>query len=82
MMNDERVATGYLLSSSLMERSDADQIIENFSWANMLLMMFYIHAGPMPKIETVADFKKAVSDFNDSIQALELPKPEGRKDEL
>lgn len=82
MMNDERMATGYLLSGSLMDRPDANQIIENFSWANMLMMMFYIHASPMQKIETVADFKKAVSDFNESIQALELPELEGRKDEL
>ena len=82
MMNDERVATGYLLNGSLMDRPDADQIIENFNWANMLLMLFYIHAGPVPKIQTVADFKKAVSDFNDSIQALELPELEGKKDEL
>ena len=82
MTNNENQAIGYVLNGGLLDRPDADQIMENFTWASMLMLLFYIHAGPMPTIQSVDDFKKAVSSFNDSIQAMELPDLEGIKDEL
>ena len=57
-------------------------INRNFSWVSMLVMLFYLHEGSFTKLETVADFKKAFSDFNDFIQQMDIPEPEVQKDEL
>lgn len=47
--------------------------MKDFTWVWSLLMLFIAHAGPAPKVESIADFKKAIADFNDSVQAMELP---------
>lgn len=53
----------------------------NFTWAWSLLMLFVAHAGPAPKIESFDDFKKAIRDFSDRIQEMELPEMEVPADE-
>lgn len=57
-------------------------INRNFSWASMMLMLFYLHEGSFAKLETVADFKKAFSDFNDFIQQMDIPEPEVNANEF
>lgn len=57
-------------------------INRGFSWASMMLILFYMHEGTFAKLKTVADFKKAFSSFNDFVQELEIPEPEAQKNEL
>lgn len=82
MNNGSNECTGFIQEGYLLGREDGQKVTEDFSLASMLMMLFYVHAGPFLKIETVADFKKAVRDFNDSIQEMELPEPEVKPDEV
>lgn len=70
------------MSGYALGKSDAEQNMTDFTWVWGLLMLFVTHAGPAPKIENFDDFKKAVQNFNDRIQELEIPETEVQKYEL
>lgn len=75
-MNEPAFMKGYALG-----KSDDEQNMADFTWAWSLLMLFVAHAGPAPKIESFDDFKKAIQDFSDRIQEMELPDLEVPADE-
>lgn len=81
MMNNG-LGTGSFPEGFLLGPADEAVMKRDFSWASMITMMFYLHSGTFTKIETVADFKKAFSDFNDFIQQLDIPEPEVNANEV
>lgn len=81
MMNNS-FGAGSIPEGCLLGPINTEEMERNFTWASMITMMFYLHAGTFTKIETVADFKKAFNDFNDSIQRMDIPEPEAKPDEV
>lgn len=83
MMNNETgFCTGYIPEGFLLKPEDDQTLRRDFSLASMLTMVFYIHSGMFAGIKTVADFKKAFSDFNDLIQQMDIPELEENQDEV
>lgn len=83
MMNNETgFCTGYIPEGFLLKPEENQALRRDFSLASMLTMVFYIHTGMFADIKTVADFKKAFNDFNDFIQQMDIPEPEGNQDEV
>lgn len=75
-MNDRESMYGYVIS-----KTEDEPEKNNFSWTVILLMLFVLHNWPSLKIESISDFKKAVKEFNDRIQAMDLSDPEAFDDE-
>ena len=83
MMNNETgFCTGYMPEGFVLGPEHDQALKRDFSLASMLTMVFYIHSGMFARIKTVADFKKAFSDFNDFIQQMDIPETEVNPDEV
>ncbi|MDY4007473.1 MAG: hypothetical protein SOY94_01240 [Candidatus Limiplasma sp.] len=72
MMNDDQKIMDYMAGYVAGNAKD-EHNMRNFTRAWNLLNLFIINAGPELKIESVGDFKKAISDFNDRVQAMKIP---------
>ena len=82
MNNETGFCTGYIPEGFLLGPEDKRALERDFSLASMLTMVFYIHSGMFAEIKSVADFKKAFSEFNDFIQQMDIPELEVNKDEV